>query len=110
MNKEEKTIMDQKTVYITESENFSISVTVILFIMIFMGCICYELLQNREAVIQAYEDNRGGLSIVITTTFSRFRSQEKMREVLAFLQEQTVSSGERVLGIYKRFGSAVGKE
>ena len=69
--------------------------------MIFMGCICYELLQNREAVIQAYEDNQEDYLQLLAYNIQSVQKSGKDAEVLAFLQEQTVSSGERFL-VYTR--------
>ena len=69
--------------------------------MIFMGCICYELLQNREAVIQAYEDDQEDYLQLLACNIQSVQKSGKDAEVLAFLQEQTVSSGERFL-VYTR--------
>lgn len=101
MNKEKKQSWIKKLYTSPNHRIFSISATVILFIMIFMGCICYELLQNREAVIQAYEDDQEDYLQLLACNIQSVQKSGKDAEVLAFLQEQTVSSGERFL-VYTR--------
>ena len=69
--------------------------------MIFMGCICYELLQNREEVIQAYEDNQEDYLQLLSYNIRSIQETGEDADVLTFLQEQTVSSGERFF-VYTR--------
>ena len=95
MNKEKKQSWIKKLYTSPNRRIFSISVTVILFIMIFMGCICYELLQNREEVIQAYEDNQEDYLQLLSYNIRSIQETGEDADVLTFLQEQTVSSGER---------------
>lgn len=109
MNKEKKQSWIKKLYTSPNHRIFSISATVILFIMIFMGCICYELLQNREAVIQAYEDDQEDYLQLLACNIQSVQKSGKDAEVLAFTGADCFLRRE-VLGIYKRFGSAVGKE
>ena len=105
MNKKKKQSWIKKLYTSPNRRIFSISVTVILFIMIFMGCICYELLQNREEVIQAYEDNQEDYLQLLSYNIRSIQETGEDADVLTFLQEQTVSSGERFF-VYTR-GSEV---
>ena len=105
MNKEKRQSWIKKLYTSPNHRIFSISATVILFIMIFMGCICYELLQNREAVIQAYEDDQEDYLQLLAYNIQSVQKSGKDTEVLAFLQEKTVSAGERFF-VYTR-GSEV---
>ena len=99
MNKEKKQSWIKKLYTSPNHRIFSISATVILFIMIFMGCICYELLQNREAVIQAYKDDQEDylqlLAYNIRSVQETGEDTGEDTDVVTFLQEQTVSAGER---------------
>ena len=105
MNKEKKQSWIKKLYTSPNHRIFSIFATVILFIMIFMGCICYELLQNREAVIQAYEADQEDYLQLLAYNIQSVQKSGKDAEVLAFLQEKTVSAGERFF-VYTR-GSEV---
>ena len=87
MNKEKKQSWIKKLYTSPNHRIFSISATVILFIMIFMGCICYELLQNREAVIQAYEDDQEDYLQLLAYNI-QFRSQEKIQRFLLFYKRR----------------------
>lgn len=80
--------MDKKLYTSPNHRIFSISATVILFIMIFMGCICYELLQNREAVIQAYEDDQEDYLQLLACNIQSVQKSGKDAEVLAFYRSR----------------------